>query len=569
MTLHLPHHSTKYWQLKQCCLCGIPFDEYAEHPSRRPPRKTHCVAAGVSLDSGEWKCSQCVIVHRENEDFPVTLKGESLRHVVSSMDNRGRRDGPLRNPQLIGAPFSSSPEPKPLLKEVLRVQQAVDWLVKCPLITLRILQQRVLCASESHFKTMMGVPDYLQSPDEPPTSRIDPETGEEKEEFITQPQPLTFSKFITSFLLMEYASEEKIPLSCSEGSRSSVMVGGNTALLCTGREAPIAPVTASNLVYGSQEEIFLSTGMSGVSKRQSVMVSDKSSRKLTTATGELDQSVAVELMHWGNFFHTFFDETKEGQCRDPIFLFTAILVACATVGRDVLHNSSEAIIEREIERQCLQHPSTHCTRCAACATMRERLREYWRRVIQSTAQYRSSDDVLSVRFFLGTPAVVLWVVTFLQLYRTTTTSVWKKGGDTAARTQDVLTPGEFSMVRDWIARQAVIDEKAFEAQRRIGSIVVPTSCSTNARSHRVGFTKQGVARSLERISHWVDCQVAAGQPLEVKALKEMFRDEFPVTAYYLTFFDPVVSCRHTRRNHPKHWVLGKGVVLTDPAVMEM
>lgn len=592
----LPHHSTKYWQLKQCRLCGIPFDPYAEHPSARPPRPpTLCVQAGTTLDPLQWRCPYCVVVHKENEEFPVTLKGESLRHVAgSNMESRARREGALSNPVLNGSAFSSQPEQKPLLKEVLRVQRAVEWLEGCPILTLRILQQRVLCASESLFKTFLGLPPYLKPIDAPPTPHSDSgsDADTQKEEFILPPQPLTFTKFMTDFLILEYGEEYSSSAHIGRNGSSfshthsidSALkynsTGMHNAVLATGRPAPVAPVTSTNLIYGSQDEAIHTSAISmkrhtprngeGGSPERAAAggTGRKYTQATTTLSAERDQNLMSEVMHWSNFFNKFFDENKEGQCRDPIFLFSAILLACANVGRKVLDNCTSAQIEREIEQQCLQHPSTHCTRCDACKELRERIKEYWRYQLRRLPQlyHDGYDAAEGIRFFLGTPVVVWWSATFLQLYRTTTNTVWKKE-DVTTHHGDTLRPGEVYMIRDWIARQAEIDEKAFVAQRRVGSVLIPSSCSTNAKAYRIGFTKENVEAALKKISDWADESVMKGTPLEVRYLKELLRNEFPVMAYFITYFDPPVTCRHTRKRHPKNWVFSEGVVLRDPAVV--
>lgn len=578
----LAHPSTKYWQLKQCRLCGIPFDPHAEHPPPRLPR--HCVKPHASSDPTDWQCPYCVVVHRENEEFPITLKGESLRHVVSNAEQRSRRVGVLSNQNLVGAPFTAVPEQKPILKEVMRVQRAVEWLMECPLLTLRVLQQRVLCASETYFKTFMGIPPYLKPVDAPPTPKSKdsmlgsdddeglPAASTAKEpEFIGPPQPLTFSKFMSDFLVVEYNKEtEETILSLSHTHSDDALRFSSGALhnavLATGRPMPVAPVSSTNLVYGPQEEALR---MSAAGSKRGEAGFRKQTQATTTLSVDRDQPTMAEVMHWSNFFHKCFDEMKEGQCRDPIFLFAAILIACSHAGRYVLDNSSEALIEKEIERQCLQHPSTRCTTCSACARVREMIKEYWRYQLNRSSLLASPvcDEAKGIRFFLGTPAVVWWAVTFLQLYRTSTSTVWKKeeGG---AQHGDTIRPGEVYTIRDWIAKQAEVDEKAFEAQRRIGSILIPSSCSTNAKAYRIGFTKENVARALSHISQWVDEKVQNGEALEVKALKELLKTEFPVMAYYTTYFDPPVTCRHTRRRQPKHWAFGKGVVIKDPAVCE-
>eukprot|EP00796_Vickermania_ingenoplastis_P011833 gene11833-8142_t len=558
LSAKLPQLSTNYWQLKQCRHCGVPFDPYAEHPDKRPPLKPKkCVTPAAPQDPMEWKCPECVLVHQQHQEFPVTLKGENLRHIVSNMEQRSRREGALSNSILTGAPFSAVPEQRKMLKEVLRVQHAVEWLAECPLLTLRLLQQRVLCAAEPHFKAFLGVPAYLKPIDAPPTPKSDDgDDDEKKEEFIAPPQPLTFSKFVSDFLVLEYGEEfanasALMNRSHTHNSIDSAIrynsAAAHNAVLSTGRPAPIAPVTSINLVYGPQDEALHTASVSG--KR-----GGGSSRKYTQATTcstDRDQGMMSEVMHWSNFFHKFFDENKEGQCRDPIFLFCAILLACAVAGKNVLEGCSEAQIEREIDRQCLQHPSTQCTKCEACAEVRKRIKEYWRYKLYFADSCRNGeyDDALGVRFFLGTPAVVLWAVTFLQLYRTTTSTVWKK--EEGASHGDTMRAGEVYMIRDWIRRQAKMDELGFVAQKKAGSILIPSSCSTNAKAYRIGFTKEN-----------------SGDQLEVKELKEMLKSEFPVMAYYVTFFEPPVTCRHTRKYHPKHWVPGRGIVLRDPAVCD-
>lgn len=810
-----------------------------------------------------------------------------------------------------------------LLHEIIRVQQAAEWLSACPLLTLRMLQQRVLLGLEDHLLNFLGTP-WFMLPEKSSRSKktrgspsgshqttnshtIHEEEDEEEEEEseeepILPPPPLTFSSFLSQFILIEYGKEmlqlhQSLPLQGSEQERESqkrttrrrnrrsgsssrelgrrdppapasgplrlsltgshppphgsekeeakkktkkkklreessrrhsssrrrsctqrkdslappigglgeasrglplpivssvrssptsipstsmamgagispirkssalswtilsdcpVLAASHIAmngLLKSGRPPPVAPPTASNLPYGPQEELLYPGGFSvnrqrgerprmnpgnppssvgassgsrgrrrssGVGSRAQGSTTGKEKgaphhaaassghagmevggtttdvafpfptassaaarrpiskkRNSTLASDkEVEHHLLSELMHWSQFFQQFFDTAHEGHCRDPMFLYAAILLACAAAGRRVLEGRTEAKLNREIARHCLQRPDTRTTHCVACPTLRDRIRLQWRRALShyrdvlyaslpprcattipastsSSAPFPSrvvggsGDDLtnetigsmaalrcqekeeeeacnmaVNIRFFLGTPTVVWWVVCFLQLYRTTSGGTdqnarkkaneapsWWPGaearkkknktqsGDAAQKLtfslrgappgfrsygssgkgesgrslgmsgmeekgfRDTVRPGEVFAICDWIIHQAVQEEQMLEMQQEMGSVLfLPTSSSTNAKAMRVGFTKAKVVASVEKIRRWANEQVRQGVALEVQDLLLLLRREFPVVAYYSTFFDPPVTCRHCVRYLPKRWVVGKGMV---------
>lgn len=590
----LPHPSTNYWLLKQCQLCGVPFGQHSLPDTRETeplngstlrelPQGGPCNSAETRKPSKKIQsitCPECILVQDQHHAFPINLKGESLRTVVNNVDvaRRGRREGsPLANNVLIGVPYNTQPETRRLLDEIRRIQSGIEWLEQCPILTLRVLQQRVLCASGDLIKSFLGVPKYMKPPDEIETPRSSEEeeglTEEEKEEKaslnLLPPQPLLFSKFLSDFLLVQpppIVKEEADSDSGSsrEGKKSTCShfcePSSPSSLLLSGRAAPVAPISNANLVYGPQEDILFP---------QTSEAKENGSQKVPMLQIESHhQPIMNELMHWSTFFHHFFDPKKEGQCTDPISLYVTILLACARAGRHVFNNSLESRMEKEIEAQCLRQARTHCTRCRACDKIRENIKAYWRylftRSHASTLGAQESERLSSIRFFVGVPAVVWWAVCFLQLHRTTAAGGWKE--NPAAAAVNVLPAGEAFAIRDWIASEAALDAKMMEAQKSVGSLVIPSSCATNAKVWRVGFTQDVVQAAVQRITDLINQHIEAGTPVEVQGLKSILKKEFPVVAYYTTFFAPPVTCHLSRKRMPKGWVMGKGVCIRDPAV---
>lgn len=501
--------------------------------------------------------------------------------------------------------------------------------------------------------------------------------------------------------LSPHASQTSRKLSMAVLSESPRKAGISRHLnrfLSSGRPPRVATLSASDFPYGPQEELYYpstisvsanrhrgtvastprSPALSPSSSSPSPILPTRSKRKGasrrhidrrgpssplsrgrgraglggTSLTGETakegkaeeEQLLQSELMHWSLFFEQFFDPSHEGQCRDPLSLYAAILLACAAAGRRVLTGGTDAKLNRELAKHCLYRPDTHCSHCDACDTLRWNIRAHWRCTLLQyrdrlyTAASRSCQnaeeeevEALSsppgkvgmghactqcggmaaaapisgaaalsfpssvvvvrrekeeeeacnmaqgIRFFLGTPTIVWWAVCFFQLYRTSGGGAvpnpirtanappsWavaphsrgkngkKKsgaagGGGTSEEKapRDTLRPGEVFTICDWITRQAEQEEEMLRLQESVGSVWLspPSHSAAHARDVRVGFTKDGVLCAVQKITHWARERVRAGLPLDVQDFLLLLRREFPIVAYYSTFFDSTATCR--------------------------
>ncbi|KPI84755.1 hypothetical protein ABL78_6200 [Leptomonas seymouri] len=478
--------------------------------------------------------------------------------------------------KLMQPPFSGSAVhgERTALGEAQQVHDAVAWLRECPSDTLRQLQKRVLCGTETLFKHLVGMPaaarELLEMSADPNEERDRVNEGSaeslEAEEhaaevYVAPPPPLTFTEFLSTFLR-----------DASATSSAASFYG----VLLSGRPQPAAPLSSLHLVYGLHV-------VEDVLRHPTASPSSGSSKPPATAmtTGlEGHQALLSQIVHWAHFFESIFDKAREGLCRDPINFYVAVLLACAERWSWEMHNTPEVIAEEAVRRLCLddglsgRRPDI-CSACKAEATyLAERCRTYVRHTLRAMqySEGRTSSKGKSAssptasgscshcsrhsgaaqtRFFLSTPAVVWWAAAFLRLYRlrtpvaaTTLTTASSSGSANKsmqlARTSadDVISSSEAYFIRDWIARTARMDLDGFAVQEREGSFAIPLSCATTTPVAVFCFTQENVQAALRKISEWVDAGIATDTPLRVQQLLGFLQDDFPVLPYYLSFFAP-------------------------------
>ncbi|GET88208.1 hypothetical protein, unknown function [Leishmania tarentolae] len=481
-------------------------------------------------------------------------------------------------------PFSGSVVhgERSLLAEARQVQEAVTWLRECPSRTLQQLQQRVLCTVEDLFTQLVGMPVTAREVLEhiatasPPTAakRNTSDCDEDDDEnamapqYVLPPQPLTFSDFVSNFLLDN-----------STGAASTSHVLPFSLVLLSGRPKPVAPLTSLHLVYGLHvvEEVL---------RQPSLRTASSESAPLPMTAGGLEdhQALLSEVVHWSTLFESVFDKAREGLCRDPLNLYAAVLLACAERGAWELHNTADALAEEAVRMLMLNDAASgrRPDVCVACRTEAVHFADSCRRYVKHTlrciaatqhaASHRHSNSsakgskrsvpsrstVPVTRFFLATPAVVWWVSAFLRLYRlrtpvaaprrapavkrarSTSTTLFDKDAQKEATSTgaavDVVSSAEAYFIRDWIAQASSMDREGFIEQEDPGCLCIPLSCATHAPVAVFGFTLESVQAALERMTAWIDAGVLADTPLRVEELLTALQDEYAVLPYYLSYF---------------------------------
>ncbi|CBZ26717.1 hypothetical protein, unknown function [Leishmania mexicana MHOM/GT/2001/U1103] len=476
-----------------------------------------------------------------------------------------------------------------VLDEARQVQEAVTWLRECPSGTLQRLQQCVLCTAEVPFTQLVGMPmaarqvlEHIAAASQPAAAKKNTITGdgdgdEDDDEdamgpqYVLPPQPLTFSDFVTNFLVD----------SPTDAASTSRALPFNHVLL-SGRPQPVAPLTSLHLVYGLHvvEEVLRRPNLSASAPESALFP--------TVAVGLEDHQVLLsEVVHWSTFFESVFDKAREGLCRDPLNLYAAVLLACAERGAWELQNTADALAEEAVRMLKLSDAASgrRPDVCVACRTeaahLADSCRSYVKRTLrtiaapQHTASYshtpRGSSSTKGskssassrgtapvTRFFLATPAVVWWAAAFLRLYRLHTpvaaprrapavkgvrgpsTTLFgddpQKEAAGAAAAVDVVSSAEAYFIRDWIAQAARMDSEGFIEQEDAGSLCIPLNCATHAPVAVLGFTQESVQSALDRMTAWVDTGVLANTPLRVDELLAALQDEYAVLPYYLSYF---------------------------------
>ncbi|KAG5480064.1 hypothetical protein LSCM1_06489 [Leishmania martiniquensis] len=464
-----------------------------------------------------------------------------------------------------------------ILNEAQQVQEAVAWLRECPSRTLLLLQQRVLRTTETLFTRLVGMPAaarqvlaHVAAESQPIAAQKDAGTGGDDDDagdgvvglnYVLPPQPLTFSDFVSDFLLDSPA-----------GAASTSSALPCHLVLLSGRPPPVAPLTSLHVVYGLHvvEEVL----------RRPSLSTSRGPGASPTAVVRLEdhQALLSEVVHWTTFFESIFDKATEGLCRDPLNFYVAVLLACAERGAWELHNTADALAEEAV-RQLKLNDAANGRRpnvCAACRTEAARLaascRSYVKHTLRTVAasphaasrscSRRSAKGAKSAassrcsapvtRFFLATSAVVWWAAAFLRLYRLRTpvaapcrapavkrvsgTSATPLDGDAqAAPAGDVVSSAEAAFIRDWIAQAAVMDRDGFIEQEDAGSLCIPLSCATDAPVAVFGFTLESVQAALARMTAWVTAGVVADTPLRVDELLAALQDDYAVLPYYLSY----------------------------------
>ncbi|KPA75217.1 hypothetical protein ABB37_08532 [Leptomonas pyrrhocoris] len=484
--------------------------------------------------------------------------------------------------KLMQLPFSGSAVhgERTALNEAQQVHDAVAWLCECPGSTLRQLQQRVLCATETLFTNLVGMPaaarELLVLCADPNAEKEDVKESSAQSldaaeqaanPYITSPLSLTFADFVGTFL-------RDAPIATGAASFYGVLLSG--------RPRPAAPLSSLHLVYGLHvvEDVLRPPATSPSASPSAAAAA------APMATGlESHQALMSEVVHWAHFFESIFDKAREGLCRDPMNFYVAVLLACAERGAWDLHNTPDALAEEAVRRLRLDDGTSGrrphiCGACEAEATyLAERCRTYVSHTLR-TVQHSIKGEARTpakgnstftaaascgggggshrspprggaqTRFFLATPAVVWWAAAFLRLYRLRTPVAATKltavsGSSTTtdtnaqpARTSadDVVSCTEVYFIRDWIARVAKMDEDGFAAQEREGGFVIPLSCATKTPAAVFCFTPENVKAAVRHISEWADVGAATGAPLQVQELLSFLQDDFPVVPYYFSFF---------------------------------
>ncbi|KAG5506837.1 hypothetical protein GH5_06057 [Leishmania sp. Ghana 2012 LV757] len=488
--------------------------------------------------------------------------------------------------QLTVPPFSGASVhgERSILAEAQQVQEAVTWLRECPSRTLRLLQQRVLRATETLFTRLVGMPvaarqvlAQVAAERQPAAAKQNARTGGSDDdddegngvvglEYVLPPQPLTFSDFLSGFLLDSPA-----------GAASTSSAMPFHLVLLSGRPLPVAPLTSLHVVYGLHvvEEVLRRPSLS--------TASSASCASPTAVTGLEDhQALLSEVVHWATFFESVFDKATEGLCRDPLNLHAAVLLACAERGAWERHNTADALAEEAVRQLKLSVAASgrRPDVCVACRTEAARLadscRSYVKHTLRTVAASQhpvdrsgsrsraeggksSSSSRVSApvtRFFLATPAVVWWAAAFLRLYRLRTpvaapcrapaekrasgsSALLFDGDAQAAATDDVVSSAEAYFIRDWIARAARMDREGLVEQEDTGCLCIPLSCATHAPVAVFGFTQENVQTALDRMTTWADAGVVANAPLRVDELLAALQDEYAVLPYFLSYFSGV------------------------------
>ncbi|CAJ1988442.1 hypothetical protein conserved [Leishmania donovani] len=507
------------------------------------------------------------------------------KHTGAKLQGGRARVDRLTVPPFCGAAVHGE---RSLLAEARQVQQAVTWLRECPSRTLQRLQQRVLCTAEVPFTQLIGMPlaarqvfEHIAAASQPAAAKKNASTGssdgdEDDDEdamgpqYVLPPQPLTFSDFVSNFLLDS-------PTGAASPSRALPF----SLVLLSGRPQPVAPLTSLHLVYGLHvvEEVLRRPGLS--------TSAPESARLPTVAVGLEDhQALLSEVVHWSTFFESVFDRAREGLCRDPLNLYAAVLLACAERGAWELRNTADALAEEAVRMLKLSDAASgrRPDVCVACRTeaahLADSCRSYVKRTLRtvaapqhaashshshsgsstkgrkSSASSRGTAPV--TRFFLATPAVVWWAAAFLRLYRLrapvvaprrapavkrvsgTSTTLFgddaKKEAAAAPAAVDVVSSAEAYFIRDWIAQAARMDREGFIEQEDAGCLCIPLSCATHAPVAVLGFTQESVQAALDRMTAWVEAGVLANTPLRVDELLAALQDEYAVLPYYLSYF---------------------------------
>lgn len=466
----------------------------------------------------------------------------------------------VRNPataQLWAAPFAAI-EQTSLLSEALRVQQAAQWLLQCPSETLRKLQQRVLCACKSHFAAIAGIPLPLQpyfDLGEATSGNSEMVTGENA--ILAPPTPISFATFLSEFVLVHpHRRGDPAEVDPSDRLVDVAVIGGPSgettysrlyirAVLPTGCPRPVAWQAAANLVYSAllaedvlcykvttlatEEEIDADRMTLGLAEDHNAPSAPprKERRKQRMDYIEEDQPLMSEVAAWTRFFSTFFDEALEGMCRDPISLFAAVLLSCALRGvQDAAASPSEGVVGHMGAHVRTVRPATRHATCTACG---EQLASQ-----EVPARRRPADRPTCIRYFLGTAAVALWVETFLQLNRITTSTAADPDED--VNQDDTVPPGEVYFIRDWLWQVARHEERCFDNQLEMSTMRIPLSCATRCRFLGVVFSAEVVEKCIARITAWADECIAQSVSLSVRQLLSILKEDLPLYPYYLTFF---------------------------------
>ncbi|CAG9573222.1 hypothetical protein LMJF_20_1470 [Leishmania major strain Friedlin] len=506
-------------------------------------------------------------------------------HTGAKVQGSRARVDRLTGPPFCGAAVHGE---RSVLAEARQVQEAVTWLRECPSRTLQQLQQRVLCTAEVLFTQLVGMPvaarqvlEHIAAACQPAAAKKKTSTGggdgdEDDDEdalgpqYVLPPQPLTFSDFVSNFLLDS-------PAGASSTSRALPF----NLVLLSGRPQPVAPLTSLHLVYGLHviEEVLRRPGLS--------TSAPESALSPTVAAGLEDhQALLSEVVHWSAFFESVFDKARESLCRDPLNLYAAVLLACAERGAWELRNTADALAEEAVRMLKLSDAASgrRPNVCVACRTEAAHLavscRSYVKHTLrtvatpQHAASYSHSLSGSSAkgskssassrgtapvtRFFLATPAVVWWAAAFLRLYRlhtpvsaprrapavkgvsSTSTNLFgddaQKEAAAAPAAVDVVSSAEAYFIRDWIAQAARMDREGFIEQEDAGCLCIPLSCATHAPVAVLGFTQESVQAALDRMTAWVDAGVLANTPLRVDELLAALQDEYAVLPYYLSYF---------------------------------
>ncbi|CBZ14648.1 hypothetical protein, unknown function [Leishmania braziliensis MHOM/BR/75/M2904] len=481
--------------------------------------------------------------------------------------------------RLTAPPFSGAAvhAERTILAEAQQTQEAVTWLRECPSRTLQLLQQRVLGSIEVLFTQLVGMPvaarqvlEHVAAASKPTAPKKNAGTGDGDDavgpQYVLPPQPLTFSEFISSFLLDSPA-----------GAASTSRALPFSLVLLSGRPQSVVPLTSLHVVYGLHvvEEVL---------HRPSLSTSSSMSASLPTAATGLEdhQALLSEVVHWTTFFESVFDKAREGLCRDPLNLYAAVLLACAERGAWELHNTTDVLAKEAVRLLKLEGAASgrRPDVCAACRTTAAHLanscQSYVKHALRTVAAPQHPANHVSsrssakgskcsassrgaapiTRLFLATPAVVWWAAAFLRLYRLrtpiaaprrvpavkgmsgTSTMLLDSNAQTGA-TGDVVSSAEAYLIRDWIAQAAKMDREGFTVQEDAGCLCIPLSCATHTPVAVFGFTQENVQAALDRMTAWVDTGVATNTPLRVDELLAALQDEYAALPYYLSYFTDV------------------------------
>ncbi|KAK7197198.1 hypothetical protein NESM_000665200 [Novymonas esmeraldas] len=499
----------------------------------------------------------------------------TAKHATAAAKSTRARVDRLTAPPFCGSPVHGE---RSALAEAQQVQEAVTWLRACPTRTLQVLQQRVLCATETLFTQLVGMPLAARRVLEATAAAAPPAAdaataGAAKRsaadddangvQYVSQPQPISFPDLVRTFLRDSTAGDAASPSTLD-------------SVLSSGRPRPTAPLTSLHLVYGPHV-------MEEVLRRSGTSPAHSAASAAAPPTGLEDhQALLSEIVHWSTFFESVFDRAREGLCRDPVNLYAAVLLACAERGAWERRNTADALADDAVRQLRLDDTATgrRPDVCVACSTETAQLAAQCRGTVKRTLRAAAASPHASkrhgatstsathrggggggarpvARLFLATPAVVWWAAAFLRLYRlrtpaaaphrapraeaarrssSSTTLTDDAAVDGAAGAVDVVSSAEAYLIRDWIAQAAKLDRDGFSDQEDAGSLRVAFSCATHAPVAVFGFTHANVQAALQRMGAWVDASVEANTPLSVGELLTALQDDYAVLPYYLSYF---------------------------------